>query len=151
MKRATVDTNFFISALFWKGIPEQAIEVFKQQQALLLLTDNILAELERKLSSSKFASRISAIGLTPTQVVNTFRNMAELVTPADVPEDAIRDPKDRIILACAVGGEADLIVSGDNDLLTLESYQGISIVSPSKFVNIVTPSAQTPTDVTNSE
>lgn len=68
MKRTTVDTNVFISALFWKGIPDRVIDIFKRQEALLVLSEDILAELERKLNSSKFAARISAIGVSPAQL-----------------------------------------------------------------------------------
>lgn len=136
MKRATVDTNIFISALFWKGTPDRVIDVFKREEALLLLSNDILAELERKLSSAKFAPRIAQIGQTPVELVASFRDMAEPVVPADVPEDAIRDPKDRMILACAVGGKADMIVSGDKDLLVLNAYEGIPIVTPAQFLDI---------------
>jgi len=135
MKRATVDTNIFISALFWKGTPDRVINVFKREEALLLLSNDILAELERKLSSAKFAPRIAQIGQTPAELVASFRDMAEPVIPTDVPEDAIRDPKDRMILACAVGGSADVIVSGDKDLLVLRLYQNIPIVTAAEFLS----------------
>jgi uncharacterized protein len=137
MKRTTVDTNIFISALFWKGTPGRVIEVFTRQQAILLLSDEILDELERKLCSSKFAARILEIGHTPEQVVDNFRHLAEIIVPADVSEDAVRDRKDRIILACAAGGKADFIVSGDKDLTDLKSYEGIPIVTPTQFLAIL--------------
>ena len=151
MKRTTVDTNVFISALFWRGIPDRVIGIFKRQEALLLLSEDILAELERKLSSAKFATRVSAIGTSPAEVVDTFRGMAEITAPADVPENAVRDPKDRMILACAVGGKADIIVSGDKDLVVLKTYQGISIVTPSDFLGIVNPPSETRSDEPTAE
>lgn len=142
MKRTTVDTNVFISALFWKGIPNGVIDIFKRQEAILLLSEDILTELERKLSSVKFAARISAIKVSPVEVVDAFRGMAEMTAPADVPKDAVRDPKDRMILACAMGGKADIIVSGDKDLLVLKAYRGVPIVTPSDFLDIVNPPAE---------
>jgi uncharacterized protein len=107
--------------------------------------------LERKLSSTKFAMRVSAIGVSPGQLVDTFRGMAEIASPADVPEDAVRDPKYRMILACAAGGKADLIVSGDKDLVSLKEYQGILIVTPSDFLDILTSPVENPPDKPNSE
>jgi predicted nucleic acid-binding protein len=71
--------------------------------------------------------------------------------PADVPEDAVRDPKDRMILACAVGGKADIIVSGDKDLVVLKAYQGISIVTPSDFLGIVNPPTESLLDEPTTE
>ena len=50
--------------------------------------------------------------------------------------DACRDPDDNKYLECAVDGGADFIVSGDNDLLSLELFQGIPIVKPRRFVDI---------------
>ncbi len=146
MKRTTVDTNVFISALFWKGIPARVIDIFKRQEAILLLSEDILAELERKLSSAKFVTRVNAIGVSSAEVVDTFRGMAEITAPVDVPEDAVRDPKDRMILACAVGGQADIIVSGDKDLVVLKAYRGIPVVTPSDFLDMVSPSPETPSD-----
>jgi uncharacterized protein len=151
MKRTTVDTNIFISALFWKGTPDRVIDVFKRERALLLLSSDILAELERKLSSAKFATRISDIGLSPAEIVATFRGLAEIASPVEVPEDAIRDPKDRMILACAVGGKADMIVSGDKDLLVLKAYRDIPIVTPAEFLAILNPPAEPSSDEPASE
>jgi putative PIN family toxin of toxin-antitoxin system len=122
MKRVTVDTNIFISALFWKGKPDQVIEVFRQKQALLLVSEDILDELERKLNSAKFTDALQKIGSSPEEVVAIYRDLAEIVQAADVADDAVRDAKDRMILACAVGGNANVLVSGDKDLLALETY-----------------------------
>jgi putative PIN family toxin of toxin-antitoxin system len=144
MKRATVDTNIFISALFWKGTPDRVIEVFKRGEALLLLSNDILAELERKLSSAKFASRIAQIGQTPAELVAIFRDMAEPVVPVDLPEDAVADPKDLIILACAVAGDANYIVSGDHHLLDLKAYREIVVVTPAQFLAILNPPPDDP-------
>lgn len=50
---------------------------------------------------------------------------------------ASRDPDDNKYLECAVDGRADFVVSGDGDLLSLESFDGIPIVKPRRFVEIV--------------
>jgi uncharacterized protein len=137
MKSAVVDTNIFISAVFWKGTPGRVIEIFAAQQLILMLSDDILAELEQKLKNKKFAVDLINTGKTAEKLVDDFRQLAEIVVPADVPEDAIRDKKDRIILACALGGKADIIVSGDKDLTAVKAYQGIPIVTPAEFLAIV--------------
>ena len=98
MKRAIVDTNIFISATFWHGVPQQVIKVFEAGKATLVLSDAILAELDRKLRHKKFAAELAETGLTVDAIVSGVRAMADLALPADVPEDAIRDPKDRTIL-----------------------------------------------------
>jgi len=49
----------------------------------------------------------------------------------------VRDPNDAIILEAAVAGGANLIVSGDNDLLVLGTFRGIGIVSPTAFLALL--------------
>ena len=137
MKRAIVDTNIFISATFWHGVPQQVIKVFEAGKATLVLSDAILAELDRKLRHKKFAAELAETGLTVDAIVSGVRAMADLALPADVPEDAIRDPKDRMILACTVGGSANVIVSGDRDLTDMGSFQNIPILKPAQFLDLV--------------
>ncbi|MBE2270841.1 MAG: putative toxin-antitoxin system toxin component, PIN family [Anaerolinea sp.] len=134
MKRVVLDTNIFISATFWKGKPRQVVDVFAARRALLLLSEDILGELERKLTHKKFANELTESGLTIAAMMSDLRTLAEIVTPASVPTEEIRDPKDRIILACAVGGDADYIVSGDHDLTVLKAYGNIVILTPAQFL-----------------
>ena len=77
--------------------------------------------------------------LDAQQAISDIYDLSELVEPAEIPDDAVRDPKDRIILACAVGGQADYIISGDKDLTTLGTYAGIPIVTPAQFLNMFDP------------
>lgn len=50
-----------------------------------------------------------------------------------VKQGAIRDPDDDAIISCALGGRAKVICSGDDDLLTLNGYNGLEIISPAAF------------------
>ena len=118
---------------------------------MLVLSDAILAELERKLHHKKFAAELAETGLTVDVIVSGVRAMVDIASPADVPEDAVRDPKDRMILACAVGGKADIIVSGDKDLLVVKTYRDIPIVTPAEFLAILNPPAEPSSDEPASE
>ena len=66
--------------------------------------------------------------MTVDAVVEGYASLAALVRPADIGPVVIRDPDDDKVLACAIAARAELIVSGDNDLLVLASYQNIPIV-----------------------
>jgi uncharacterized protein len=60
---------------------------------------------------------------------------SEIVVPQTIPDVIKEDPPDNHILACALAGNANLIVSHDLDLLRLKRYEGIGIISPIDFLN----------------
>src|SRR5260221_5242128 len=132
--RVVIDTNLFISGIFWQGSPARVYDAAVNGKFTLILTEALIDELHRVLSYEKFESRLLALGRTAAQITELVRSLAELVEPADVPPNATRDAKDRVVLACAVGGKADFIVSGDKDLLTLGAYEGISILDSAHFL-----------------
>ena len=70
--------------------------------------------------------------------MRTLARAAELVEPAELPHDICRDPTDVAILGTAVAGDADLLVTVDNDLLALGRYAEIAIVRPAEYWNRVT-------------
>ena len=63
-----------------------------------MLSDEILTEFERKLHHKKFTNELAEIGLSVEKIVSDVRSMTDLALPGDVPENAVRDPKDRISL-----------------------------------------------------
>ena len=66
-----------------------------------------------------------------------LRDTVEIVLPAPLPQPVSRDPDDDEILAAAVAGQVDLVVSGDNDLLTLKQYRSIPILSPADALGFI--------------
>jgi putative PIN family toxin of toxin-antitoxin system len=123
--RAVLDTNIIISALLWGGQPEQIFEFAHDERFAVLSSEAVVAELESTLSRTKFAAHFLRRNRSYAASMNEYRSLVEFVDPAEVPDNAVRDPKDRIILGCAVGGRADYIISGDKDLLVLGSYESI--------------------------
>jgi predicted nucleic acid-binding protein len=66
-----------------------------------------------------------------------YQRLAIVVQPATIPPTVPTDPDDDNVLACAVSAGADLIVSGDSDLLTLKAFREIPIVSAAEAVNML--------------
>lgn len=100
-----------------------------------MVTEALLQELEDVLSRDKFVPAFRKIGLTPALIFIRYRLMTTLVQPAFVPEDAVSDPKDRKVLACAVGGQADVLITGDvKHLLKLRTYEKTAIVTAAEFL-----------------
>ena len=134
MKRVVVDTNIIISATFWQGAPLAVLRGAEEGLHVLLTTDELLEELRRTLSKPKFERVFIALGITSKDVLALYEERAEKVTPAQIPSGVIRDVKDIPILACALGGNADSIISGDKDLLSMGSYENIPILSGTQFL-----------------
>lgn len=95
--------------------------------ATLLTSDHILDELAEKL--------VSKAGMEPEEATRTRMEVAEdcrVIAVAALAEPVCRDPDDDAILATALAARADLLVTGDKDLLVLGSYEGIPIVTPAE-------------------
>jgi predicted nucleic acid-binding protein len=60
-----------------------------------------------------------------------------MVKPEPLPKRVCRDPDDDVVLATAVAGRADFIVTGDDDLLVLKRFRGIRILSPRQVLEML--------------
>lgn len=134
-----LDTNTLVSGVISPGgPPRRLIDGAKVQAFELCSSMTLLAELLDVLSREKFAARLAQAGLTSQGVVGELRRMAFMAAPRQVPRVIENDPDDDHVLACAVAGQADLIVSGDKHLHSLGGqYQGISIVTPAQAVQLI--------------
>jgi len=136
--RAVLDTNQYVSmAIKAGGTADRLLAAWREERFVLLLSPPLLEELVRVL---RYPRLRRLIGLTATELeglIETLLLDAEL-TPGRLAVHVItRDPSDNMVLACAVEGRADYIVSGDRDLLSLQSYQGIPIVRAAEFLRML--------------
>ncbi len=128
--RAVLDTNTIISALLFPTRRIAAVLSLAQTGRYRLLTSPALIREQARILRHRFSWADDAI----RQHVRDLAHIGEIVTPTEVPAILERDPDDNEVLACAVTGQADLIVTGDRDLLSLKSHQGIGIVRPVDFL-----------------
>ena len=94
----------------------------------------LLAELQGVLSRPKFAQQLAQRGVTVADVFDGYAALVRLVVPAVIAPTISRDPADDQVLATAIGGQADLIVSGDSHLLDLKQFMGIEVVAAASAV-----------------
>lgn len=133
MLRVVFDTNTIVSAIFWRAAPYQALQAVRHNRVIFLSTESLIAELADVLLREKFTARLQALHTTPERLLSDFRAVVEWVEPAVIPADAVDDPDDLAVLACAVGGQADYVITGDNDLLRLNLYRNIPIWTARQF------------------
>jgi putative PIN family toxin of toxin-antitoxin system len=127
--RAVVDTNVLVSGLGWSGPPAELVDALLAGRLQLVTTEALLTELRRVLDYPRLAGALTRTGLTPTQLVDLIREASIVVMPARGVA-VVRDAADNRLLEAALAGEVEMIVSGDDDLLVLRSFQGIPIVTP---------------------
>lgn len=127
--RIVLDTNVVMSALLWRGPPYRLLEAIRQRTRLQIYSSPVLLEeLTDVFTRPAATKQLAAIGKTAREVLADLLEAIELVEPVELPR-IVRDPDDDHVLACALAARADLIVSGDKDLLVLNAYQNIPIVT----------------------
>ena len=128
--RIVLDRNVLLAAFGARGLCEALLSACLEGHDLVT-SEHILGELRRHLVG-KF--RLPA--RRADEVVAFLRDHAELVEPAPVPADACPDPDDLPVLGTALAGRAELLVTGDGELLALGSHAGIAIVTPRAFLRL---------------
>ncbi|MBI3375163.1 MAG: putative toxin-antitoxin system toxin component, PIN family [Betaproteobacteria bacterium] len=129
--RVVLDTNTLVSGVISPNRPPRRLLDGVRAEAFELCSSaTLLAELLDVLSRKKFAARLAQTSVTPQGIVAELRRMAYMVAPQEVPRVVEHDADDDHVLACALAGRADLIVSGDKHLHSLGGqYKGIPIIT----------------------
>jgi len=136
--RLVLDTNVVASGLLWDGRPARLIDAAQANEVELFTSRVLLAELTRILRRAKFTKAIAASGASLEELVLGYAELAILVTPVPIPPTVLDDPDDDHVLACALAGNAELVVSGDRDLLSLKTFRAIPIITPAEAMRIIT-------------
>ena len=125
--RVLLDTNVLIAAFITHGTCSDLFEHCIRQHEIVT-SKFILNELEGHLRK-KFKFPEADIG----EAMGILAEAAQLVDPNPLDEKVCRDPDDDMVLATAVSGNADCIISGDKDLTDIKTFNGIPILKPSEF------------------
>ena len=122
------DTNILFSATGWRGHPFRCVELARSGQIRAVTCAEILSELAEKLPAK--------LAFSAEQADETLADYLEFHRVVDIPGvlNAVpRDPEDNAVLECAQAGQAQFIVTGDQDLLTLGSFRGMEIGTAAEF------------------
>lgn len=126
--RVVLDTNIVVSGLLWDGRPRRLLEFGRDRLIKLFVSSTLLDELFEVLGREKFATMLASQGITQSYLLQRYGALTKLVKPKPL-ERTVRDVDDDVVIATALAAQAELVVSGDDDLLTLHPWHGIQILN----------------------
>lgn len=131
--RVVLDTNVLVSALLFTGVASEIVPLWQKEAITVLLSREILDEYLRVLAYPKFQLSEEEI---KSALKEGFLPFVQVIKPGTRIHVAKRDPSDDKFLECAVAGKADVVISGDKELLAIRHYRGVRIQTPSQFLEI---------------
>ena len=129
MLRVVVDTNVYISAIFWGGKPRHVIDLGRDGKIQIFTSEDIEQEILDKLMT-KFGMNSDDAGRVMADF-STFTKLIRVSRRIHVVKD---DPDDDKFIECAVECNAEFIISGDKHLLNMRKYEGIDIMNVATFL-----------------
>jgi len=139
--KVSVDTNqFFSAAILKRGHPYLLVEAWRRDRFQLIVGNCQRQEIERALRKPETLLKYGVTDAEREDILGAIDERALPVTPLESIPLAVRDPKDELILAAALGGGADYLVTGDADLLVLDGdprLGSLRIVTARAFLDIL--------------
>lgn len=128
--RIILDTNVFISGIFFTGPPSQILKAWEKQSLQIVLCQQILDEYQRV--AEELSSKYPLGDITP--IIELLTICGQFIDTTGVDISICEDPDDDKFIECAIAGKCKIIVSGDAHLLKLAEYKGVKIVKPLDFI-----------------
>lgn len=133
--KVVVDTNVFISGVFFGGPPRGVLAAWRDNRIELVVSDEIIDEYVRV--TERLSARFPRVDAGPA--LRLLAAFATLVSATPLPEPVCADRDDDKFLACAVAARARYVVSGDRALLATSPYRNVNVIRPRDFMDNVCP------------
>ena len=138
MIQVVLDTNVIVSGVISaKGPAYEILKAWEEKKIVLLMTQPILEEIQEVLLRPKIRKRhqmtLEEIGDFCAQI----EAFSVLIKPPEKSAKVSIDPDDIMFLDCALSGDAEFIVTGDKELLSLEKFGDTTILTPAKFLSVL--------------
>ena len=129
--RIVLDTNVFVSAIFFSGPPSRILEAWRDGKIELAVSPDIINEYQRV--GNELSKQFPSIDLS--SILGLVAIHAMMFQSCQLSEPVCEDPDDDMFIACAIASKSKVIVSGDKHLLNIKSFGGITILKPREFVD----------------
>jgi putative PIN family toxin of toxin-antitoxin system len=127
--KIVIDTNVLLAAFFGSGLCHELFErLLETDRITVVVCEHIIAEF-RTHAIDKFNTPVRLVN----QAERLLRQATHIVEPAEVDSGAFDDPDDLPVLGAALAANAAVVVTGDKQMLALQSFHGIQILSPRAF------------------
>jgi putative PIN family toxin of toxin-antitoxin system len=139
MQRVVTDTDVIVSGtLTPEGHSGHILAAWRDGHLMLVISEEIISEVKEVLNRPRIRENYRHLTkATIGRLINLLRQHSILVPGVLNLKVVERDPDDDKIVVAAIEGDADIIVSGDQDLLALRVYRGIEIVTPAEFIELI--------------
>ena len=131
--KIVLDINILVSSFFWGGNPRKIMERVVDGKDTLFTCKEILEETAVVLARPKFNVSIEYI----THLIHSIEELANYISVTGAIQNVCRDSDDDKILECALLANVDYIITGDDDLLVLEEFRGIRIITAKEYLERV--------------
>ncbi len=135
--RIVLDTNVWLSAIFWDGEASKILEKGENKDVQIIISEDILSEIITVLNrESKFQKHILNLRLGIEDLLRTILSISTLIETKTKLDIIKADPKDNIILEAAIEGKVECLISYDNHLLNMIEFRNIKIIRPGEFLKL---------------
>ena len=133
-RKAVIDTNVFVAAIFWRGSARECLVRFARREFEAVVSEAILREYAETAWELKIEENLPQ---NPQPWLNWFQNRATIFDPVALSEPVCADSDDDKFIECALAARAGYIVSRDRHLLQLEKPFGIEVLEDRKFLALL--------------
>jgi putative PIN family toxin of toxin-antitoxin system len=131
--KVVIDINIFVSSFLWEGNPKKVVDRAVDGVDELYITKEILEQISEVMNRPKFNADKDGIAY----YLKSIEEIANEIIIHQKIQGGSRDKDDNSILECALTGNVDYIITGDDDLLVLSEFNGIKIVTPKEYFEII--------------
>jgi len=127
--RAVIDTNVFLSAIFFKGIPAAIVKLAEAGIIQSITSKLLLGEL-----SDKLVNKFNQSPQATKKIIKRIKRCSKLTRISGKARFSIKDPKDHMVIETALKGKANFVITGDHHLQGLGTYKEIKFIAPADFI-----------------
>lgn len=138
MIRIVLDTNVFISGFLWDEKEAEVIRRIERKEIANFINPAILVEIENVINRRKFRELLANARMTADEILQQIISLSHIVVGPNIGRNIIKsDVTDDKFIECALNSKSGYIVSGDRHLLDMKEYNGIKIITPKQFLEII--------------